>query len=136
MPHFLGRISPIFSPFFPVFCAFSPSRRGGSNKPQAGTHDISGIWAAFFSRCQRYRCGHRDEASFPSWFAKTACKAKEYGAKGDLVTDDTAAIQKMLDAPECKLATLDKGYYAVSKTLQMVSGATIPYRSDRQLSTR
>ena len=65
----------------------------------------------------------RDEATFPSWFSKTACKAKEYGAKGDLVTDDTAALQKMLDAPECKLATLDKGYYAVSKTLQMVSGA-------------
>ena len=35
--HVLGRISPISSPFFPVFCAFSPSRRGGSNKPQAGT---------------------------------------------------------------------------------------------------
>ena len=34
--HVLGRISPIFSPFFPVFCAFSPSRRGGSNEPQAG----------------------------------------------------------------------------------------------------
>ena len=34
--HFLGRISPIFPPFFPVFCAFSPSRRGGSNEPQAG----------------------------------------------------------------------------------------------------
>ena len=35
--HVLGRISPISPPFFPVFCAFSPSRRGGSNKPQAGT---------------------------------------------------------------------------------------------------
>eukprot|EP01045_Picozoa_sp_COSAG04_P009561 COSAG04_NODE_559_length_12608_cov_12.306499_2_plen_251_part_00 len=35
--HLLDHISPIFSPFFPVFCAFSPSRRGGSNKPQAGT---------------------------------------------------------------------------------------------------
>ena len=35
--HVLGRISPIFSPFFPVFCAFSPSRRDGSNEPQAGT---------------------------------------------------------------------------------------------------
>ena len=23
--HVLGRISPIFSPFFPIFCAFSPS---------------------------------------------------------------------------------------------------------------
>ena len=33
----LGRISPIFSPFFPVFCAFSPPGRGGSNEPQAET---------------------------------------------------------------------------------------------------
>ena len=35
--HVLGRISPICFPFFPVFCAFSPSRRGGSNEPQTGT---------------------------------------------------------------------------------------------------
>eukprot|EP01045_Picozoa_sp_COSAG04_P027214 COSAG04_NODE_3938_length_2410_cov_2.020338_2_plen_243_part_00 len=34
--HVLGRISPIFPPFFPVFCAFSPSRQDGSNEPQAG----------------------------------------------------------------------------------------------------
>ena len=30
-----------FSPLFPVFCAFSPSRRDGSNDPQAGTQDHS-----------------------------------------------------------------------------------------------
>ena len=35
--HCLGRISSMFSPFFPVFCAFSPSCRGDSNEPQAGT---------------------------------------------------------------------------------------------------
>ena len=35
--HLLDRISPIPPPFFPVVCAFSPSRRGGSNEPQAGT---------------------------------------------------------------------------------------------------
>ena len=35
--HVLDRISPILPPFFPVFCAFSPSRRDGSNEPQAGT---------------------------------------------------------------------------------------------------
>ena len=35
--HFLDRILPIFPPFFPIFCAFSPSRRTGSNEPQAGT---------------------------------------------------------------------------------------------------
>ena len=35
--HLLDRISPVFSPFFPVFCAFSPPRRDGSNEPQAGT---------------------------------------------------------------------------------------------------
>ena len=35
--HLLDHISPIFSPFFLVFCAFSPPRRDGSNEPQAGT---------------------------------------------------------------------------------------------------
>ena len=35
--HLLDRISPIFPPFFPVFCALSPPRRDGSNKPQPGT---------------------------------------------------------------------------------------------------
>ena len=35
--HLLGRISPISFRFPPVFCAFSPPRRGGSNEPQAGT---------------------------------------------------------------------------------------------------
>ena len=34
--HLLDRISPIFSPKIPVFCAFSPSRRGGSNEPKTG----------------------------------------------------------------------------------------------------
>ena len=37
LSHFLEHISPIFPPFPPAFCAFSPSRRGGSNEPQAGT---------------------------------------------------------------------------------------------------
>eukprot|EP01045_Picozoa_sp_COSAG04_P009562 COSAG04_NODE_559_length_12608_cov_12.306499_3_plen_227_part_00 len=34
--HLFDRISPISSPLFPVFCAFSPSRRGGSNEPKTG----------------------------------------------------------------------------------------------------
>ena len=34
--HSFGHISPISPPFFLVFCAFSPSRRDGSNEPQAG----------------------------------------------------------------------------------------------------
>ena len=33
----LDRISHISSPFFPVFCAFSPPRRDGSNELQART---------------------------------------------------------------------------------------------------
>ena len=33
----LDHISPIFPPFFLVFCVFSPSRPGGSSEPQAGT---------------------------------------------------------------------------------------------------
>ena len=48
--HVLGRISPIFSPFFPVFCAFSLSRRGGSNEPKTG---IQGQETA--SRAPRHR---------------------------------------------------------------------------------
>ena len=35
--HVLDHISPISSPFFLIVCAFSPSCRGGSNEPQAGT---------------------------------------------------------------------------------------------------
>ena len=35
--HLLDRISPISPPFPPVLCAFSPSRRGGSNELPAGT---------------------------------------------------------------------------------------------------
>jgi hypothetical protein len=62
-----------------------------------------------------------DEGTFPSWFAAGACKAKDFGAKGDLVTDDTAALQKMLDAPECAhIATLDKGYYVRDDCPQIV----------------
>ena len=26
------------------------------NHPEVSCHDIAGIWVAFFSRCQRYRC--------------------------------------------------------------------------------
>eukprot|EP01045_Picozoa_sp_COSAG04_P029209 COSAG04_NODE_4742_length_1916_cov_1.391855_2_plen_123_part_00 len=61
-PHFLGCISPIFPPFFPIFCAFSPSRRGGSNKPQAGTQGqetagvpemvVHDLYAQVVERCQ------------------------------------------------------------------------------------
>ena len=35
--HVLDRISPIFPPFFPAFCAFSPPGRDGSNEPQPRT---------------------------------------------------------------------------------------------------
>jgi len=48
----LDRISPIFSPFFPVFGAFSPSRRGGSNEPQAGIQGHETV-----SRAPKHRFG-------------------------------------------------------------------------------
>ena len=53
-PHLLDRVSPISSPFFPVFGAFSPSRRGGSNEPQAKTQGRETV-----ARAPKHRFGGR-----------------------------------------------------------------------------
>jgi hypothetical protein len=44
-------------------------------------------------------------------------KAAPYGAKGDGVTDDTAALQKAID--ENEIVFLPKGYYVVQDTLRL-----------------
>ena len=50
--HLLDRISPIFPPFFLVFCACSPSRRGGSNEPKTGIQGQETV-----SRAPKHRFG-------------------------------------------------------------------------------
>ena len=79
--HFLDHISPIFPPFFLVFCAFSPSRRGGSNQPQAGTqgqetvarapkHRFAGPANSGCSeRMGGLAAGPRHDAGDPRWHA-------------------------------------------------------------------
>ena len=52
---------------------------------------------------------HQFPANFPSWQTPGACNAKtDYGANGDLITDDTKALQAMLDDPRCDVAFLPK----------------------------
>ena len=78
--HVLDRISPIFSPFFPVFCAFSPSRRGGSNEPKTGTQGHETV-----SRAPRHRfsglansgCWERMEANLRKLVRRIAGRRRE-----------------------------------------------------------
>ena len=87
--HVLDRISPIFSPFFPVFCAFSPSRRGGSNEPKTGTqgHDTvarapkhrvaglanSGCWERMGAALAAGECGSAERRGRRSRYVFTGC---------------------------------------------------------------
>merc|ERR1711937_841384 len=63
--------------------------------------------------------------TFPSWDTPGACVATKYGAKGDLLTDDTAALQKMLDDPVCKVAVIPKGYFSISSTIVLPSDVAL-----------
>ncbi|KAI1324230.1 pectin lyase-like protein [Xylariaceae sp. FL0255] len=53
--------------------------------------------------------------------------ARSYGAKGDGVTDDTAALQSLINAGASsgKLIFIDAGYYVVTSTLSVPPGANI-----------
>ena len=61
-PDSFARFRPYLARFFPVFCAFSPSRRGGSNGPQAGTQGQEFSLAEMASCCLdiiiRFNCGN------------------------------------------------------------------------------
>lgn len=50
---------------------------------------------------------------------------KDFGAKGDGVTDDTEAIQRALDAPGKRTVYIPKGIYKITSTLMVHSGAKI-----------
>jgi hypothetical protein len=58
----------------------------------------------------------------PTWDTEGACFAAAYGAQGDYITDDTAAIQAMLRDPNCTIGVLGKGYFSVSSTLDIPAG--------------
>ncbi|MCK5802853.1 MAG: hypothetical protein KAI66_08475, partial [Lentisphaeria bacterium] len=65
--------------------------------------------------CERHIWGK----SFPSWQSPGVVNVKNapYGAAGDSVTDDTAALQKAID--ENEIVFLPKGYYRVSDTIRL-----------------
>ncbi len=57
-------------------------------------------------------------SNFPSWQSEGAVDVKlDYGAQGDGINDDTKALQKAID--ENEIVFLPKGYYLISKTLQL-----------------
>eukprot|EP01065_Artemidia_motanka_P007731 TRINITY_DN13864_c0_g1_i2.p1 TRINITY_DN13864_c0_g1~~TRINITY_DN13864_c0_g1_i2.p1 ORF type:complete len:626 (+),score=136.33 TRINITY_DN13864_c0_g1_i2:68-1945(+) len=60
-----------------------------------------------------------------SWESGGVCMASEYGAKGDLETDDTASITAMLRDPKCNVCFLHKGYFSVKSTLDLACNQTL-----------
>lgn len=62
---------------------------------------------------------------FPTWESQGACFATDFGAKGDLVSDDTKALQAMLGNASCQICVLSKGYYAVSSTITVPTGKAL-----------
>ena len=62
-----------------------------------------------------------DETNFPSLDLGTVIDVRSMGAVGDGSHDDTAAIQKALDTPGA-VVLLSKGFYRISKTLNITAG--------------
>ena len=62
---------------------------------------------------------HLWDANFPSWESPGAVNVKQppYNAKGDGITDDTAAIQQAIN--ENEIVFLPKGYFRISSTLKL-----------------
>ena len=61
----------------------------------------------------------------PSWEDPKVCDAKARGARGDLATDDTAALRAVLADAACGAVFLPKGYYALSATLTLRPGQAL-----------
>ncbi|PPQ78458.1 hypothetical protein CVT25_011853 [Psilocybe cyanescens] len=52
--------------------------------------------------------------------------ARDHGAKGDGVTDDTKALQSLFDKfSDCKIIFLDAGFYIVTSTLSIPAGTRL-----------
>jgi hypothetical protein len=63
---------------------------------------------------------------FLSASVATASTVKDYGAKGDGVSDDTAAIQKAVNATPSGTLTFPQGTYKLTKTITLLS--TVSYQ--------
>jgi hypothetical protein len=57
---------------------------------------------------------------------------KDYGAKGDGLTDDTVAIQAAIDATQAGIILFPKGVYKVSTTLNVASSGGVTLRGENQ----
>ncbi|MDR1032810.1 MAG: right-handed parallel beta-helix repeat-containing protein [Candidatus Nomurabacteria bacterium] len=57
--------------------------------------------------------------------ASTTLNVKDYGAKGDGLANDTAAIQATLDASDQNIVYIPKGVYLVDPSLVVKSGTTL-----------
>ncbi len=57
--------------------------------------------------------------AFPWWDSPGTVNVKDppYGARGDSITDDTAALQQAIDTAE--IVFLPRGYYRISRTLKL-----------------
>ena len=60
------------------------------NGTAVSCHDIAGIWVAFFSRCQRYRCRQADRAISKFTPRRDACALTQLGPRSFTVTHTEA----------------------------------------------
>jgi glucan 1,3-beta-glucosidase len=85
----------------------------------AGTKDASLLDSAG-------RIVSRGHPQYADYDVSQIASARSAGAKGDGVTDDTAALQALLDsAANCKIVFLDAGVYYITDTLRIPVGTRL-----------
>ncbi len=69
----------------------------------------------------------RSKPSYAEYPVSEFMNVRTHGAKGDGVTDDTAALQRAIDAPTAdgKILFVDAGTYCVTRTIIIPSGSKL-----------